>query len=200
MHPALLLLLKLRFFAAIRQFKENIKTPKKAVIYLVIILWFFMSFGPSLLMGKHGIADPENGRIFISLGIFAFFLLNLLSSVGEIALHFKPSEIDFLFSAPFARKQLVIFKIILSFITALIPGLIFSMVFYPHSTYWVASFIGVLLAFHFLQLSSMLIALVQQSIEIRLFSRVRKILFFVLISLVLISFYQNVPGTLSTLR
>ncbi len=43
--------------------------------------------------------------------LFAFTLLFVFTSAGEAAVYFTPAEVDFLFAAPFTRRELLYYKL-----------------------------------------------------------------------------------------
>ncbi|MDX9752433.1 MAG: putative ABC exporter domain-containing protein [bacterium] len=193
LHPALFLLLQLRFWAALRQIKANIRSPKKLVIYGVIVVWFLMSFGPSLfLSGSHRVSNPETARLVFAGFLFFFFLMNFFLSAGERAITFRPCEIDFLFTAPFSRKQLVMYKVVSSLCLSLFPGLIFTFVFRPHAGGWGQAIAGAFLTLVFLQFNSMIFALLRQSVTVRLYSRFRQAVLVGLLAIAGGAFLQTV--------
>lgn len=196
-HPALLFLLKLRFFAMIRQVKANIKSPKKLLIYGVIVVWFIMAFGPSLFVHRsHQVSNPDTARYVIAGFLLLFFLMNFFLSAGEKAITFRPAEIDFLFTAPLSRKQLVIYKIISSLCLSIFPGLIFTFVFRPHAGGWIQALTGAFLTLIFLQFNSMIFALFRQSIAAQAYTRFRQAVLFGILLVIVLALFQIVSNTL----
>jgi hypothetical protein len=114
---------------------------------------------------------------FLPLIIFAFTFLALLPSSTPGAIYFSPSEIDFLFQAPFSRRQLLLYKL-----AASVPGILFGSVFVsfylvphvaPSGAEWFLTWIGVVLMFAMIQLNSMCVALAAQSISLRVYRSFR---------------------------
>jgi hypothetical protein len=191
---ALLFLLKLRCKAGIRQVWRNIKSPKKLVIYLAIVLWFCMAFGPSILWGvQKKPSDPETVRLVVTGAMFLFVLMQFVFSAGDRAVNFKPSEIDFLFTAPISRRQLVLYKIIFSLVTALFPALIFTLVLRPHATMWMAAALGAVFGQMFLQLVAIAFALFRQSLALQMYYRTRRYLLIALVLLLFIALKSMMP-------
>ncbi|MBD3268264.1 hypothetical protein GF373_16485 [bacterium] len=193
-HPSLLFLLKLRFYAGLRQMKRNVKSPKKAVVYVAIVAWFCLAFGPSLLTGMNSKpTDPQVVRLWIAGIMFLLFVMQFLFSVGDKAVNFKPSEIDFLFTGPFSRRQLVLYKIVFSYATSFFPLLIFSFVLFPHAPWFLALVIGVFFGQNLIQLAAILFALIRQSLPLQMYSKTRRYLLLGIVVVGLVGIKQVLP-------
>ena len=64
---------------------------------------------------------------YLPIMILGFCLLIIFGPAGEMAISFTPAEVDFLFPAPFHRRELLIYKLAKLFIGAVFVALIFSM-------------------------------------------------------------------------
>ena len=55
----------------------------------------------------------------IPVVMLLYVVLSILTSLGERAIYFSPSDVDFLFPAPFSRRQILLYKILGSFTAAI---------------------------------------------------------------------------------
>jgi hypothetical protein len=115
MHPALWTLMKLRWHAAGRQLLRQIRTVRGALVLLfwlgAMSTWLCMGFVAPLFQPAPVIdLAQELVRDFSSLGMFLMWLGLLAMSAGDKALVFSMAEVDFLFAAPFKRRELIAFK------------------------------------------------------------------------------------------
>ena len=156
------------------------------MIFLAIgILAFLMWLGPSVAhayLVKH--SDPSRLRLIYPLVLLGFCVMNLITTAGERAVAFSPAEVDFLFAGPFTRRQLLGYKLIKSTFAALLTSLMFSVFLLRYVRSWLAGWVGVFLSLVFLQLLSMSIVFVGQTIGERAFTRGRK-LFVLLVGVML---------------
>jgi hypothetical protein len=156
----------LRLRAWARRLRRSARTGRGVVLFVAGILFFgcivlqplltyFTGWGsadhaPSLDWMRHHGAEL----------LFGYCLLTVLLSSNERAIYFSPPEVNFLFTGPFSRRQLLAYKIIAAFITCVVSGL-FLMVFgLAYGTRPAAGYVGVVLTFFFLSLFGMLISLV----------------------------------------
>ena len=120
---------------------------------------------------------------FIPLAIAFGLLVAFISPKSDTTLNFQPAEIDFLFTAPFTRRELLIFKLLgLATSTAvfsLIFTCLFSMVFLFIEGNLVLNFargvITIFLAMLLMRLMFVWSGLVRRSIVVRLLTPLRKI-------------------------
>ena len=92
-------------------------------------------------------------------------LLSWSTTIGASRLavvSFTPAEVNFLFPGPFARRELLLYKVVKSACGATLMSLFLSVVMLRYATLWAACFAGVLLAMLFLQFASMAVALAGQ--------------------------------------
>ena len=64
---------------------------------------------------------------YLPIMILGFCLLIIFGPAGEMAISFTPAEVDFLFPAPFHRRELLIYKLAKLFIGSVFVALFFSM-------------------------------------------------------------------------
>lgn len=138
--------------------------------------------GPNLAMGlvvgraKLMGARAEWFRDVVPVGMLLYVVLNIVTSVGERALYFSPSEVDFLFPGPFSRREILIYKILGSVTAATYFALIFPvlMLYYVHL--WSAAAIGFFLASLMISGITLCVQLVAQTVTERAFTRARRLL------------------------
>src|SRR6476660_8693647 len=100
--------------------------PVRGSLLVVFAVGFFaLIFLPSLALPLAGALSPNAARmnremvdaatpIVRALGpliLLLFLLLSVVSNWGEAAIYFPPAEVDFLFSAPFGRRELLLYKL-----------------------------------------------------------------------------------------
>ncbi len=103
-------------------------------------------------------------------GLLLYCLLNVVSTSGERAVYFSPGEVNFLFPAPFGRRELLVYKLTLSFIFSLPTTLFMTFVFQIYAHIFIAAFVGLLLTFQFMQLFVIVINLSASAVGARLFT------------------------------
>ncbi len=186
MDPALIKLLRLRMRALRRRMFRGIKTPRGALLFAagagMIVLWL----GPALVMvvAMDQRSNPQTVRAVIPLILLALCMFNVSTSAREKAIHFSPAEVDFLFSGPFTRRQLLLYKLTGNAAASVFMSLMFSILFLRHSTMWIAAMLGYLLIMLFVQLLSMAVMLVGQTVAEHAYTRVRKLLLLGILCLV----------------
>ena len=193
MHPALIFLLKLRVRAALRTLIRNLKTPRKAFFIGIAFLWFAFTFGPMLLTSKGGSRSPELFRTLVPMFLFCGCLISFFTSAGDKVIQFQPHEIDILFAAPFSRRNLLTYKLITNSTGTLFTTIIFSIFFYPMTTSWSMTFLGLFLSLTFLQLCTLTFVLIRQTVTEHFYTPLRKSVLSVLGIVVLIGIWQAFP-------
>lgn len=176
MDPALWLLLRLRLGGWRRRLIRSLGTVKGAFFVLLgsllIVLWLL----PTFLLAKPAIPEHLAAvRQYGPLALVAYVLLTLVTNAGEQAVSFSPAEVEFLFTGPFSRRQLLGYKLLSTFMGILLSGLLFTVIFRPHYVWAVAAFVGAVLALLFVQLLTMAVVLIGSTVGIRIFSWGRKI-------------------------
>src|SRR5262249_50842048 len=123
---------------------------------------------------------------FAPLVFLAIAMTSIFTSAGEKALYFAPAEVDLLFPAPFARRDLLLYKLGRTALGLFLVSLLFSAFMLIYFRSWLCAFIGLMLTLAMFQLLGMATALVGQIVAESVYTRARKIvLTVVLIALVL---------------
>ena len=86
----------------------------------------------------------------------------MFTSAGDKALYFSPAEVDFLFPAPFHRRELLMFKLAKTVVGLTFVALLFSGSFLIYLGPWLSAFVGIFLALAFVQLLAIATAFLGQ--------------------------------------
>jgi hypothetical protein len=181
--PAPLILLTwLRTKALVRTAFQALRTPKGIIALVGVTFIVCMMLVPVLIdsVRTPSEAELEASRLtreriveLLPLAILAFALLSLVRGSGDTAFAFLPAEVDFLFPAPFARRQLLFFKLAQRAIPILFGSLLFAFWMRRIGESWWALWIGILLAFWFTHLLALALALCGQIVGSERFRRWR---------------------------
>jgi len=179
--PALPALLALRWRGLRRRMFRGLKTRRGAVLTVVGALMILGWIVPNLMMASagRGHVDPASIRAIIPLGLLGLCLLSVLQFGGKTGVHFSGAEIDFLFSGPFTRRELLVYKLLPGAAGALFTALLFSIVFLIYTTHWIAAFVGFWLTMIFVQLFSTAAVLISQTVAEQAYSRFRRVVLLV---------------------
>jgi hypothetical protein len=188
---ALWLLLWLRLRGWVRRLGRSTNTVRGVVLLIAGVLFFACIFINPILsyfLGLGGEDRPQSldrMQYVGTLSLFGYCVLTLLLSSHERAIYFSPAEVNFLFSGPFTRRQLLAYKIVAAFFTCLVSGL-FMMVFtISHGAWPPAAYLGVVLTLFFLSLFGMAVSLIGNTLGARANTRRRQLVLAGLLALVL---------------
>lgn len=135
MHPALWTLLRLHNRASFRLLWRTAKTVRGAIMLLFLGGLLAVGFGVMIVFEINFASNPEmlenirklqpNNPIFhpelsapyLPLILFAFFLKALFRPNAAMTLCFSPAEVAFLFTGPFARREVLLFRL-----SRVVPG------------------------------------------------------------------------------
>jgi hypothetical protein len=191
MNRALWLLLWLQTLSWLRRVRRSVRTVRGAVLVAVGLVFVVLWLLPVLLTSQAGRPEHlENVRRFGALGLLAYTLLNLLLSSNERALSFTPAEVNLLFPAPFSRRQLLAYKVVVSFLTSLLTALILTLFMRGMTAWVVAAFLGLVLTFQFVQLVYMAVSLVISAAGAQAYNRQRRVMLGVVLLVVLAALAQ----------
>ena len=175
MHPALRKLLRLRLRGTMRRMFRGLKTVRGAVFSVVGLLLMTVWLGPTLFMATSAPEfDPEVVRSIAPVALLLFCLISILTSGGQKAVHFTGEEIDFLFSGPFSRRQLLLYKLTASTVGAAFAAMIFSLLYLQYTRFWIASLLGFWLSMMLVQLFSTAAVLIGQTVAEHAYTRFRR--------------------------
>jgi hypothetical protein len=182
MHAALWKLYRLRIRGAVRGMVRQLNSTRGVVLAIFTLLVLASMIGPNLnasrQLDRAGVAGPSTRTLadVIPVVMLAYLLLSVVTSLGERAISFSPSEVDFLFPAPFSRRQLLLYKILGQVFGAIFIGLFMPMSLIVCIRSWLAAAVGFFLAFLLINALTLCAQLAAQSIGERAFTRARKFL------------------------
>jgi len=142
------------------------------------VIWFLIVSNSSSGTGLFGSAALDRQAFgeqiitFMPLSMLGLSLLTVLMTTGP-TFHFSPNEINFLFTGPFRRRDLIIYKF-----GAYLAGVILSSVFVtliapPQTGSALSVFIATLLTLVFVQLNSAVIGMTGQALDGSRLARIR---------------------------
>src|SRR5262245_26117216 len=137
MSVGLFMLVKLQTRAAMRQLLSGIRTPKGALLFglgvVAFTLWLMFLLAPSFALER---TNPELVRLIAPMALFGVCVMSTVAAaVGQTTL-FTRSEIDFLFTAPFSRRELIVYKILKGILTAIPVAVLCTLLAHRHVGSW----------------------------------------------------------------
>src|SRR5690242_5145952 len=202
MHPALWKLMRLTNRAAFRQLLRGARTIRGALVLLFLIaglgIWLATMVGTMVLRRDAPEALSQTGAVgpYLPLLLMALFLQSVLARKGgEMLLHFTPPEVEFLFSGPFHRRDLLLYKLCERGIGLVVVALILSLT--PLALYfrgWLSLFVGLTLSLAFVNLASLAVALLRLITVESAYTRARKAVLIAVAVLVAVALPQTVSG------
>jgi hypothetical protein len=198
MDRALWLLLRLRLVGQLRRWGRNLGTLKGLLLTLVGTLLFlpmvvFSVFAPRFQLAAQLALIRRHG----ALVLFALFLLNLVLTSEERAVYFSPAEVEFLFTGPFHRRQLLLYRMAGGFFSSVCTALLMVFVFAHHATAFLPAFVGLFLMVEEMVLITMALGLVVSTLGALAFNRHRKLVFLALATLLAIVLIPRGQGPLA---
>jgi hypothetical protein len=170
---ALWLLLAFQFRGWLRYAWRGLHTIKGAFLALVGVMFFAAIILPAVFVQGQSLAAPEQIRTYGPTALVLYCLYNVLISSGDRAIYFPPAEVDYLFPAPLGRREVLLYKILTSFLITL-PIALVPAIFLNAYTHWAfAGYVGLVLGIMFMQLFSMAVTLIGMTIGAAFYSRAR---------------------------
>ncbi len=174
MNRALWFLLGLQLRGWLRFGTRSLGTVKGALLALVGLGVFSLWLGSLFLTERTPAYTREKILEYGPVGLLIYCLLNVVSTSGERAVYFSPGEVNYLFPAPFGRRELLAYKLALSFLFSLPTTLFMTFVFQIYTHSFAAAFVGLLLTFQFMQLFVIVVNLAASAVGARLFTLGRR--------------------------
>ncbi|HJT77411.1 MAG TPA: putative ABC exporter domain-containing protein, partial [Gemmataceae bacterium] len=193
MNRALWLLLWFRLKGWLRRLLRNAHTVRGLLLLVAGVLFFGCIFLNPVVMlfldpvGPGRAEALEHMRTFGALGLLSYCALTLLMSSGERAITFSPAEVNFLFSGPFTRRQLLGYKITSSALACLVTSAFMLLILLPYGVWPPAAYVGLVLTLLFLAFFGMAISMLANTLGARAYNRRRKWLLAGLLLLVLLA-------------
>jgi hypothetical protein len=174
--PALRLLMRMQMRARWRTMLRGARTVKGALYLCVMLGLFSMSLVPALMaLLLNQKSDPGMIRPFLAPALVLYCVLTLVSSGPESGIFFLPAEVDFLFPAPFSRRDLLLYKLGGMTLSVFLVSLMFSTFLFPLVPHWILGFAGVFLAMSFIVLFPTAVTQVIAIAGERAYTRGRKV-------------------------
>jgi hypothetical protein len=175
MSAALWLLLRLQLVGWLRSLGSGMKTVRGVILLLVGLAVFVPWVAVVFLGGSEGRMYAGDVATFGPVLLLVYCLTNVLFSPNERAVYFSPAEVQFLFAGPFTRREVLIYKIILSLLVSVPTALLLGAVLRFRDGWLPAVLLGLLLISIFLQLFTLTLGLLASAVGAGLYSRARKI-------------------------
>jgi hypothetical protein len=192
---ALITLLRLNFLGVFRRMARSARTVRGIVFVLLGILAFVGWLGPSLFTAMRSRqANPQVIQTIAPFAILGFCLSNLFASLGEKAVAFSAAEVDFLFPGPFTRRSLLLYKIAKTGLGTLFTTIVFTAMLLRYGGSFIACFLGVWLTIQFMQLFSMMVVMIGQTVGEQLYSGGRRIIAIALAAVVICFIAPSIAG------
>ncbi len=175
MNRALWLLMALQMRGWLRYLGRNLRTIRGALLALVgfcvFVPWMItVLFVPTAT--ATGIETNQLGR-FGPAVLLLYCFVNVVFSSHERAIYFSPAEIQFLFTGPFTRRQILAYKLCLTLTVSVPVSLLMSAVLRVQHGWWVGVLLGLALVSVFMQLFSMALGLIAGAVGEHFYSRGR---------------------------
>ncbi len=178
MRRALWLLVFLGLRARYRRLLRGLRTVRGVLLILIGVGFFaLIALGPALTAGMAPRPEIPQENLplqrFGPVGLLAFCLLSVFGSSKYRGVYFSPAEVDFLFPAPFSRRELIAYRLVtILFHVALGALFLAAFLFRYIGGYWQAV-AGLFLAFGFINLLQIAVSLVTGTLEEKVVSRGR---------------------------
>lgn len=148
-NPALRLLFRLKFQGGLRRQVRRLRQPKHWVFLilggLAASLWVF-SLIFNAVSGTTQHSTRAEMLVGSQVGLCVLFVLTVLGAFGYRGLYLPKEEIEFAFSAPITRGDLVRYRLFVSLMKSLFAGVLFGVVAAVNSGNGFFAFAGALVA------------------------------------------------------
>lgn len=180
MDPALRQLLILRLRGGLRQRLYQLASVRGLLFSLAFggIIWFLIVSNGSSSPGLFGSAAQDRQTLseqiitFMPLSMLGLSLLTVLMTTGP-TFHFSPNEINFLFTGPFRRRDLILYKFGAYVAGVTLTSLFITLIAPPQTGSALAVFIAALLTLVFVQLNSAVIGMTGHALDGSRLARIR---------------------------
>lgn len=175
MMPGLIRLLQLKWYATGRRMLRSVTTVRGAIMFLMGLLLFSGWLASTMYVARDQRPDLETTRLMAPFFLLMICTTNIFFSSQERSIQFQASEMDFLFSAPVTRRQLLLYKLLSSLPGLFFASMIMSVVFLRYLPKWHFAFVGCFVMLVFVMLFTTSIALVAQFVAAKVFNWTRKL-------------------------
>jgi hypothetical protein len=189
MHPALLLLLRLRRRAFWRRLLAGLQTVRGAALLVATAIFFCLMVLPQFIVPIVNALSPAGAkanrqlteaaipviRTLGPLALLAYALLSVATSLGEAAIYFTPAEVDLLFPGPFSRRELLLYKLIQSIKSAVVVGTFFTVFAARYAPLVAGAWLGSVCTLLFINAFTLALTLLGQAVSQRAYNRSRRV-------------------------
>ncbi|MGC9329612.1 MAG: putative ABC exporter domain-containing protein, partial [Candidatus Hinthialibacter sp.] len=180
--PSLVQLLRLRYKSRIRNTLRSLKTARGVLYFSIAAVFFLLWLGPQIMLAFHEqenesqlFFSPDAIEALLPLGLFAYGVMHVIMNLGGRAIYFTPAEIDFLFSAPFHRKELLLYKIFSNAMTLIFTSLFIAVFTFRFTHHFICAAVGFFLMINFMNHFSLAALLIKQIVTGFAYTRFRRI-------------------------
>ena len=181
MHAALWKLFRMRIRGTLRSMAGKFTTLRGAALVVFTVLVLGMMLGPNTVMAfrvaRTGALDrgADAFREMVPVIMLLYVVMTIVTSLGERALYFSPSEVDFLFPAPFSRRQILVYKILGNVTAAIYVALFIPISLIMFIRCWPAAAVGSFLAWLMINSLCLCVQLIAETVTEQAFGRARKL-------------------------
>ena len=180
MDPALRQLLILRLRGGLRQRLHQLASVRGLLFSLAFgaIIWFLIASNSSSGTSLLGFAPQDRQALsdqiitFMPLSMLGLSLLTVLMTTGP-TFHFSPNEINFLFTGPFRRRDLILYKFCAYVAGVTLTSAFITVIAPPQTGSALSIFFATLLTLVFVQLNSAVIGMSGHALDGSRLSRLR---------------------------
>ena len=173
-HPALYKLMGMQFRAIGRRMVRGGKSPGRILVFLLgaalCVGWLFLASATTIKTRT----DPQRVRNVMPVILLGICLVSAITSAGDKAIAFTPGEVDQLFPGPFTRRELLAYKLMKSTFASILTAAVLSVVMLRHAQWWPGCFAAIFFSLLFVQLFSITLLLVGQSLGTAANTRLKK--------------------------
>lgn len=173
MNHALQLLIWLNLKGWLRFLLNGLKTIRGMLAFVIFLIVFMPYFFILLFMPEAGGIAHEDIRLYGPALLFLYVISNLTLTSSLHPLYFSPPEIQFLFPGPFIRRELLIYKVVMTLLASLPLSVSFGTLFRVKNGWFPGVFLGILLLNIFILLFAIVLGLLSSIVgaKIRTWSR-----------------------------
>lgn len=205
LHPALWTLLFLRARGGIRRHLRELRSIRGALASLLGIALIWLAAWAVLHAGQMTpmVSLAGLGELYRS-GLLTLVLVGQVKTLGDRAINFAPSEVDFLLGGPFTRRELLSYRVLFALPGILVMSLLITLGLMVLGAWWPAVLVGAMLSMLFLHQVELCFATLRETLEAHAYTLVRRIQVLCVVGLVVVSIgyafsLQSRLGTLDVL-
>ena len=174
MNRALWLLMGLQLRGWFRYLGKNVRTVRGVLLALVGVGVFVPWLGSALFVPTVSLRHrDEAARALRPRALLLYCVVNVVFSSHERAVYFSPAEVQFLFTGPFSRRQILAYKLLLTLLVSVPVSLLMAAVVRVQHGWWAGVLLGMALVSVFMQLFSILLGLLAWAVGEHFYSRGR---------------------------